>query len=136
LVFPEIFWGKWFLYGRSFLMARFLVETFGGKSLLVILASILLLAAGLLGTAPAQTSKDDRTKAVREVAQYFIQTGIKQYERGYYIQAEKSFFRALDYEKYLTAATLKNLNELMEGTQCCGRKRTHLGAYSKGRRTN
>jgi outer membrane protein assembly factor BamD (BamD/ComL family) len=92
---------------------RFLIERFNRKRLSVFLASILLLTTALTGVAPAQANNDDKTKTVRAVAKHFIQAGIEQYERGHYIQAEKSFLNALDYADYLTAAAREKLEEFL-----------------------
>jgi len=93
---------------------RFPIERFGGKPLLAVLVSILLLTTVLSGVSLSQANNKDRTEAVREMAKAFIERGTEQYELGRYLEAERSLLRALDYQKYLTAATREELNGLLE----------------------
>jgi len=48
------------------------------------------------------------------IAQNWIQIGQEQYERVLYKAAEQSLVRAQDYQEYLTAAELEELNELLK----------------------
>ncbi|MHC4343880.1 MAG: hypothetical protein ACYSUP_04275, partial [Planctomycetota bacterium] len=93
---------------------QFPTKPFGNKILLVVLPLLILLAAALSPAALAQVNEGDTTETVREVAEYFIRAGVEQYQRGQYIQAEKSFIRALDYEKYLSDATRDRLTALVD----------------------
>ena len=61
----------------------------------------------------AETQEPEKQKIVSRVAQDWIKVGIKQYEKGFYSQAEKSFLRALDYQKYLSVSELNQINELL-----------------------
>ncbi|MHC4148112.1 MAG: hypothetical protein ACYSR5_01380 [Planctomycetota bacterium] len=105
--------------------ARFLIKSFGQKPSLVILASVLLLTTVFLGVAPSQVNEADKEKIVRQVAQKWIQVGMEQHRRGMFKAAEQSFLRAKDYERYLTAAERKRLNELLG--------QTHEGAVERKR---
>ena len=105
---------------------RFFVKLFGGKPLLVLLAAIVLSTVLSTAVVSAQTKQDDKTKTVREVAELFIQAGKEQYQRGQYVQAEKSFLRAMDYQEYLTAAAREKLNELLEKAHIAVLERTRI----------
>jgi len=61
----------------------------------------------------AQPQQPDKQKIVNRVAQDWMRVGAKQYERGFYSQAEKSLLRALDYKKYLSVSDLNQINELL-----------------------
>jgi tetratricopeptide (TPR) repeat protein len=50
------------------------------------------------------------------VADEWMQVGVEQYERGYYEQSKKSFLKAQDYQKYLTADEREKLNGLLQET--------------------
>jgi len=93
---------------------RFLIKPFGSKYLLIILASLLLLATSLSEVASARTNKNDKKKIFRQIAQNYIELGTEEYRRGLYAQAERSFLRAQHYQKYLTDAERKKLNDLLE----------------------
>jgi tetratricopeptide (TPR) repeat protein len=88
-------------------------EPFGRRSLLLVLASVVLLTTTLSTLAPARTNKKDREKIVRKVAKNYIRTGVKLYEQGKYKQAEKYFLLALDDQEYLTEAERKELSEIL-----------------------
>jgi len=104
---------------------RYIIESFSGKSLLVILASILLLTIVLSDVARPQTNENDKQKIIRQVAQKWIQVGVEQYRKGFYKQAEQSFLRAQGYQEYLTATERDRLNELLE--------KTHIACLERGR---
>ena len=105
---------------------RFLIESFGRKPLLVILASLLLLTTALSEVAPSQPSEADKEKIIRQVAQRWIQIGAEQYKAGYFKAAEQSFLRAQDYQEYLTAAEREQLTALLEKTHTGILEREHI----------
>ncbi len=63
---------------------------------------------------PKAVSKEvDKQKIISKVAQDWVKIGTKQYEKGFYSQAEKSLLRALDYQKYLSASDISQINDLL-----------------------
>ena len=95
---------------------EFFIKLLGKKLLLVIFTSILLLTTALSEGARPQAGESGKQKIVRQVAQRWIQVGMKQYERGFFRAAEQSFLRARDYEEYLTVGERERLNKLLERT--------------------
>jgi len=96
----------------------FLTESFGRRSLSVVLALILLPIITLSQVAPSQENKDvDRQEAIRRIAQTYIQTGQEEYRKGFFEQAVKTFLMAQGYEEYLTVATRERLQELLKESQ-------------------
>ena len=89
---------------------------------IVIVALIAVLIIGLSATVSAKEDKSAKQNVARQVAQYHIQTGIEQYERGYYMKAEKTFLLAMDYRDELSAEDQKKLDDLLE--------KSHLGAVA------
>jgi hypothetical protein len=77
------------------------------------------LTAFCLADEPNQNSSSgpatgqEKTAALREVAQNWISVGISQYNRGFYPEAEKSLLTAREYQEYLTAEEHKNLEEYL-----------------------
>jgi len=96
--------------------SRFLVKPFGGKSLLVIVALILLLTTAMSEVARSQSNEAEKQKVIRGVAEKWMDIGEEQYKRGWFETAEKTFLEAQGYQKYLTAAQSKRLTALMEKT--------------------
>ena len=70
--------------------------------------------------------KEDERKAVKQVAQNWIQIGTKQYQKGLYRAAEQSFLYALDYREYLTDAEREKLSELLEKTHIAADERKRI----------
>jgi len=93
-----------------------LIESFGRKALLVILASVLLVAAVLSEAARSESGEAYKRKVIRQVAQDWIQVGMEQHRRGLYKQAEKSFLQAQEYQEYLSDAEREKLNEVLQQT--------------------
>jgi len=108
---------------------KFFIKPFGKKALLVIFTSILLLTTALSeGTRP-QSGESGKQKIVRQVAQRWIQVGMKQYERGFFRAAEQSFLRARDYEEYLTVGERERLNKLLEKTHTAAIERERVSEH-------
>ena len=93
-----------------------LIESFGRKALLVILASVLLVAAVLSEAARSESGEAYKRKVIHQVAQDWIQVGMEQHRRGFYKQAEKSFLQAQEYQEYLSDAEREKLNEVLQQT--------------------
>ena len=62
-----------------------------GGSVSIVLASILATATvfAQVGSTPSGQGNDD--DMMRHLVQYFMRVGTEQYERSYYIEAEKTF---------------------------------------------
>ena len=80
-----------------------------GKGLLVTLLVVFISSSLTI----AKPQKLDKQKIVHRVAQEWIRVGTKQYEKGFYTQAERSLLRALDYKKYLSVDDLNQINGLL-----------------------
>ncbi len=106
--------------------AKLLFGPVGRKSLLTVFALLFLLTTVLSWPASAQAKENDRTRTVRQVAQYFMQAGTQQYQRGFYAQAETSFLQALDYREHLDAATVEKLSALASKAHRAVIERKHL----------
>ncbi|MHC4396324.1 MAG: hypothetical protein ACYS1A_11785 [Planctomycetota bacterium] len=72
-----------------------------------------------------QVNEVNKRQIIRQVIQNWVEVGAKQYERGFYQQAEKSFLQALEYREYLTAAEHIRIDKLLKktGAESLGRKR-------------
>jgi len=103
-----------------------LTESFDRKLLSTILALIFLLTTALSEVTPSQASEADKQKALRQVAQEWIQVGMEQYRRFLFKAAEQSFRQAQDYDEYLTAAEREKLNWLLEKAHVGGPKRRRI----------
>jgi len=102
----------------------FLTESFGGRSLPVVLALILLLVITVSQVATSQENEDaNRQEAIRRIVQTYIQTGQEEYKKGFFEQAAKTFLMAQGYEEYLAVAVREQLNELLEKSQIAVLKR-------------
>ncbi len=106
--------------------STFLTESFVRRSLLLTLASILLLAVFVTEVTQSQTSEADAYIAYNKIAKSWIQKGTNQYNEGLFEEAEKSLSQAKSYGKYLNTTESKQLNELLEKTRVAAfeRKRT------------
>lgn len=74
---------------------------------------VVTLFAFLSSLSFGQPQEVDKQKIVSRVAQDWIRIGTKQYEKGFYGQAEKSLLRALDYQKYLSVSDINQINDLL-----------------------
>ena len=93
----------------------FLTESFGRRSLSVVLALIFLPIITVSQVSLSQENKGtEKQEAIRRVVQIFIQTGQKEYKEGYYEEAVKTFLMAQGYEKDLTVAMREQLNGFLE----------------------
>ncbi|MHC4521455.1 MAG: hypothetical protein ACYTAS_22920, partial [Planctomycetota bacterium] len=62
-----------------------------GGSALILLVSILLTATVFAQTGPSQIGQGSDDDMMHGLVQYFMRIGATQYERGYYVEAEKTF---------------------------------------------
>ena len=102
--------------GRRYVLSKpsFLTESFGRRSLSVLLVFIVTLITITSEVAPSQDKGvADRQQAFRRIVQSYIQTGQDEYQRGFYAQAEKTFLMAQGYQGYLTAAERERLAALV-----------------------
>jgi hypothetical protein len=65
--------------------------------------AVLFSATACFAAEPNVQSEKEKTVVSREIAQDWIQVGISQSKKGLYVQAEKSFLTAQEYQGYLTA---------------------------------
>lgn len=101
-------------------------KTFGRRSLSVILGTMLLFTAVMTVDAPSQTNEAGRQGLSRQLAQRWILTGVDQYSKGEFEQAEKSLLRAKEYQEYLNAEDRNKLSEVLEKTQTAKLERKHV----------
>jgi len=93
---------------------RFSIWSVGPKQIVVALVLVLSATALLPTTLSAQVNEADKERIIRQVAEYWIQVGDRQYERGLYTHAQKSLQNALAYEQYLTAEQISKLGRLLQ----------------------
>jgi len=74
----------------------------------------------------SQSSEADRQNIFRQVAEKWIETGIEQYNKGFFEQAEQSLLRAGNYLEYLTDAKRKQLQELLGKVRAAAEERKTL----------
>jgi len=101
----------------------FLTESFGRRSLFVVLALILLPIITISQVAPSQENESADREANRGLVQIFLQLGQKQYDKGFFEEAVKTFLEAQGYEEDLTVAVREQLNEHLEKSQIAVLKR-------------
>ena len=105
---------------------RFSIGLLGRKQRAVAVVFVLSLTACLSRTLPAQVYEADKQRIIRQVAEYWIQVGQRQYERGLYTHAEKSLQNALGYEQYLTAEQIQKIGELSQKTSETATQRAQI----------
>ena len=96
---------------------KFLIKSFDRKFLPGILASIFLLTLALSDITLSQESQDGKQNTLRKASQQWMQVGIQQYKRNLFTEAELSFRRAHIFQKYLTDAERRQLDEFMANTR-------------------
>ncbi|MHC4728462.1 MAG: hypothetical protein ACYS17_14675, partial [Planctomycetota bacterium] len=102
----------------------FLTESFGRRSLSIVLALILLPIIAVSRVAPSKENDGtERREAIRRIVQTYLQTGQEEYAKGFYDQAVKTFQMAQGYEDYLTMPVREQLGELLEESQIAVIKR-------------
>jgi hypothetical protein len=97
--------------------STFFIKSFDKKFLSGILASILILMMTLSEATLSQESKTDEQNILRQASKQWMQVGIKQYRLDLFTDAERSFRRARIFQKYLTAAEHRQLNEYLENVR-------------------
>ena len=105
--------------------SNFFTKSAVRRSLLLALASILLLAVFITEVTQSQTRDTDTYIAYNKIAKDWIQKGTDQYTKGLFDEAQKSLSQAQNYDKYLSNAERKQLNELLE--------KTRVAAFEKNR---
>jgi hypothetical protein len=114
---PLIFRGQVVLKRSSVLgNEKLLIKFLGEKVFLAALVPVLL-AAQVLKAEPNQPDETEKQKVLRQAAQDWLWVGAKQYERSLYKEAEQSFFRAVEYQQYLTVDERRQLNNFLEKTK-------------------
>ncbi|MDD5458816.1 MAG: hypothetical protein PHF37_05445 [Phycisphaerae bacterium] len=84
---------------------------------IVLVSTIFLIPLTFCGESKAENNDVEKQKIVRQVAENLIEAGTRQYERGYYKQAERSFLQAKSYEQYLDSDTRTKIDELLVRTR-------------------
>lgn len=103
---------------------RFLIKLLGKRALLAMLVPVLLWAqVSKAGT--SEPGEAEREKVLHKIARDWIRVGTKQYERGFYKQAEQSFFQAVEYQQYLTVTEREQLSNSLEKTYKAEIEREH-----------
>ena len=94
----------------------FLTESFGRRSLSVVLALILLPIMTVSQVAPSQEKEGaDNRGANSQLVQIFLQLGQKQYDKGFFEEAVKTLLEAQKkYEKDLTVDVRERLKKLLK----------------------
>jgi hypothetical protein len=87
------------------------------KFLPVVLALILLLPAALPRPALSQENQPGEQNVLRQASLKWMQVGIKQYQSKQFTDAEQSFRNALVFQKYMTEAERKQLNDYLAKAQ-------------------
>jgi len=102
----------------------FLTQSFGRKSLSIVVASIFLLIITFSKTLSSQENEaTDRQAAFRKIVQSYIEAGKGEYNKGYYEQAAKTFVMAQGYQEYLTVAGIEELRAHLDKAQTATAKR-------------
>ncbi|MHC4637130.1 MAG: type II secretion system protein GspD [Planctomycetota bacterium] len=94
-----------------------------------LIAMVVILALPISGV--AQDNEKEAGAAAADVARYWIQIGAKQYEKGFYLPAEQSFLKALDYQKYLNEEEKQTLNKWIGKAHLASMERKALEEQTK-----
>jgi len=91
----------------------------------IVLASILLSVTAFAQVSPSQSGAGDDDGMMRHLVQHFMRVGAEQYERGYYVEAEKTLQMAQGYGQYLEPVERRKLDSMLEkaGLAAIERKR-------------
>jgi len=96
--------------------------------------AVLLSAAACFAAEPNLQSEKEKTAVSREIAQDWMQVGISQSKKGLYVQAEKSFLTAQEYQGYLTAEEKTQLKKhIAEAHQAVVERQAVLERIKKAR---
>ena len=88
------------------------------------MASIFLLIITLSETVSSQENEaTDRQSAFRQIVQSYVEAGKREYNKGYYEQAAKTFVMAQGYKEYLTVAGREELRAHLDKAQTATAKR-------------
>ena len=90
-----------------------MIKSFDRRFLSGILALIFLLTMALSEVTLSQEEQTAKQGILRRASQQWMQVGIQQYQSNQFSGAEQSFRRALVFQKYLTDAERRQLNELL-----------------------
>ncbi|HUT47241.1 MAG TPA: hypothetical protein VMX36_13235, partial [Sedimentisphaerales bacterium] len=102
----------------------FLTQSFGRKSLSIVVVSILLLIITSSEMVSSQENEPtDRQAAFRQIVQSYVEAGKVGYNKGYYEQAVKTFVMAQGYQEYLTVAGREELRAHLEKSRAAAAKR-------------
>ena len=96
----------------------FLTQSYGRKTLSIVVVSALLLITTAFNVAQSQENgATDREEAFRRIVHSYVQAGKGAYDKGYYEQALKTFVMAQGYQEYLTESGRQQLYAHLEKTK-------------------
>jgi len=100
-------------------------KTLRGGSVSIVLASILLTATVFAQVSSSPSGQGSNDDMMQHLVQYFMRVGTQQYERGYYVEAEKTFQMAQSYGGTLEPLEQRKLESMLEkaGLAAIERKR-------------
>ena len=101
----------------------FLTQSFGRKSLSIVVVSILSLLTLSEAVSSQENEATDRQAAFRQIVQSYVEAGKVGYDKGYYEQAVKTFVMAQGYQEYLTVAGREELRAHLEQSRAAAAKR-------------
>ena len=112
-------------FGRRFILSKpsFLTQSFGRKSLSIVVVSILSLLTLSEAVSSQENEATDRQAAFRQIVQSYVEAGKVGYDKGYYEQAVKTFVMAQGYQEYLTVAGREELRAHLEQSRAAAAKR-------------
>jgi len=91
----------------------------------IVLASVLLSVTVFAQVGPSQSGQGSDDAMMRQLVQYFMRVGTEQYERGYYIEAEKTFQMAQGYGEFLEPVERHRLESMLEKSGLAAIERKH-----------
>ncbi|MCK4294225.1 MAG: hypothetical protein KAY65_13585, partial [Planctomycetes bacterium] len=94
--------------------SSFFFKLFGRRSLLIVLASTLVLIVAVAGVAPSQDGGSGEKESIRQLIRAYIQKGGAQLDGGDYAEAKKTFLMAQNFEELLRPEQRKQLQKLVD----------------------
>jgi hypothetical protein len=95
------------------MVSDFMIKSRDKMLLAGVFALIFLLIMAMSGAAFSQESRAGEQNVLRRASLNWMQIGVQQYESKQFLQAEKSFRRALVFQKYLTDAERNQLTKYL-----------------------
>jgi len=92
----------------------FFFKLFGRRSLLVVLASTLLLIVGVAGVAPSQDGGAGEKESIRQLVRTYIEKAADQLDGGAYSEAEKTLLMAQNFQELLRPDQREQLQDMVD----------------------